>query len=412
MFAGGALELLSVLVWAAALGSLFAGPEEFIESFGALWVWVVFWVGLGIVATFAGDLWAWLSPFSVLARRLIGPLVGDPDLLGRFRYPDRLGQWPAVALLLAFSWIELVWEHGTEPRTVAIILSLYLMVNMVGPALVGIDAWTRNVELFAVLSGWLSRASVTELRARPESACEACLQAGDDRSVRVDCAACFRRAPIAERAIRLRMLFGGMLRGPAVPAGGLAFVLTALGTVMYDGLSTTAVWHDLREWIASVEPALDQSRSLIVPTAGLFCTCALLALLVLLATAGDTRRSRAYAPALVPIAAVYFVAHYFSYLLVIGQNAIAPASDPLARGWDLLGTAGHVTDPGIIGAREVWYAQVALIVVGHIAAVVSGARIAAARGDAGALRSEAPMAALMVAYTVLGLWILSTDLVA
>jgi len=411
MLIGGALEVASVVIWAAALGSLLVGPDDFIDSFGALWVWVVFWVGLGIVATLVGDLWAWLSPFAILARRLIGPLAGDPDLLGRYRYPERLGQWPAVTLLLAFSWIELVWEHGTEPRNVGILLGAYLMLNLAGPALVGIDAWNRNVELFAVLSGWLSRCAVTELRARPEQACEACLQMRDERPLRIDCAACFARAPAGERAIGLRAPFRGVLRGPDVPAGGLAFVLTALGTVMYDGLSTTAVWNDLAEWMGEIAPALDRSRSLLVPTVGLVGTCLLLAALVLLATAGDPRRARAYAPALVPIAAVYLVAHYFAYLLVIGQNAIAPASDPLARGWDLLGTAGFVTDPGIVGAREVWYVQIALIVAGHVAAVVAGARIAAARGPAARTRSEIPMAALMVAYTVLGLWILSTDLV-
>ena len=38
---------------------------------------------------------------------------GDPDR-GVFTYSPRFGYWPAALGLLAFVWIELVYEHGTE----------------------------------------------------------------------------------------------------------------------------------------------------------------------------------------------------------------------------------------------------------------------------------------------------------
>ena len=40
-----------------------------------------------------------------------------------------------------------------------------------------------------------------------------------------------------------------------------------------------------------------------------------------------------YAPTLVPIAAFYFIAHYFLYLFYIGQLTPAVVFDPLDRGW-------------------------------------------------------------------------------
>lgn len=63
------------------------------------------------------------------------------------------------------------------------------------------------------------------------------------------------------------------------------------------------------------------------------------------------------------------LAHYFTYLLVQGQFVVPLASDPLARGWDLLGTAAYRPDIGVVGARFAWYTAVIAIVLGHIVAV-------------------------------------------
>jgi hypothetical protein len=60
-----------------------------------------------------------------------------------------------------------------------------------------------------------------------------------------------------------------------------------------------------------------------------------------------------------------------------------------------------------------WGVQVALVVVGHVFAVVAAHRVAVDRYDtvAAARRAHAPMVALMVAYTVLSLWIVSQPVV-
>jgi hypothetical protein len=56
----------------------------------------------------------------------------------------------------------------------------------------------------------------------------------------------------------------------------------------------------------------------------------------------------------------------------------------------------------------IWNLQAGAIVLGHVVAVFAAHAIAGRRhGHAGAL-SQAPLAALMVGYTVFGLWLLST----
>ena len=116
---------------------------------------------------------------------------------------------------------------------------------------------------------------------------------------------------------------------------------------------------------------------------------------------------------LIPIALAYHLAHFLSFLLVQGQAIIPLASDPFGSGWDLLGTAGYTIDIGVVGARFAWFTAVIGIVAGHIIAVYLAHAVALRTlGDRGAaLRSQYPMLALMVGYTMLSLWILAQPIV-
>jgi len=125
------------------------------------------------------------------------------------------------------------------------------------------------------------------------------------------------------------------------------------------------------------------------------------------------RLAGAFAYSLVPIALAYQAAHYYTLLLTEGQNIIYLISDPFGWGWNLFGTSGYDPNAGIVGAAFVWYSQVALIVGGHVVAVYLAHAIAlrTARSPKLALRSQLPMVALMVLYTVTSLWILSQPIV-
>ena len=58
-----------------------------------------------------------------------------------------------------------------------------------------------------------------------------------------------------------------------------------------------------------------------------------------------------FAHTLIPIAAAYLVAHYFSLLAYNGQDAVAAGLDPLGDGSDLFGGAGGAIDYSIVSAR-------------------------------------------------------------
>jgi hypothetical protein len=115
---------------------------------------------------------------------------------------------------------------------------------------------------------------------------------------------------------------------------------------------------------------------------------------------------------LLPIAHVYNVTHYATLILTQGLKIVSLASDPFGFGWNLFGTAHSLRAPILPGMSFVWHSQVALIVLGHVAAVYC-AHLVALRifpTRRAAALSQLPMLLLMVAFTVAGLWILAQPL--
>jgi hypothetical protein len=242
----------------------------------------------------------------------------------------------------------------------------------------------------------------------------------------VNCYECFERAATPEREWNLRPPAAGLLDPRPVSTSAAALVIIMLATVTFDGMRETPLWAGLLARLtAPGEPIPDAVWSA-AATAGLLATPCAFALVILAASAwmawlarGDARPAsagelaRLFVPTLLPIAFAYYVAHYLSYLLVAGQVVIPLASDPLGRGWNLLGTAHYRIDAGIVGARFAWYASVGVIVAGHVLAMYVAHRLALARfsGPRAARRSQYPLATLMVAYTMVSLWILAQPIV-
>jgi hypothetical protein len=127
---------------------------------------------------------------------------------------------------------------------------------------------------------------------------------------------------------------------------------------------------------------------------------------------GRRELSLRFAHTLVPIAAAYVVAHYFSLLAYNGQDLWRLASDPLGRGSDLFGGAGAGIDYSIVSATAIWYVQSGALVAGHVAALVlAHDRALKVHGSArAAVSSQVVMLVLMVCFTLLGLWLLSAAL--
>jgi hypothetical protein len=118
------------------------------------------------------------------------------------------------------------------------------------------------------------------------------------------------------------------------------------------------------------------------------------------------------AHSLIPIVAAYLVAHYFSLLVYSGQDLWRLASDPLGNGSDYFGGADFTIDYSVVTTNQIWYVQVAALVLGHVSALVLAhdRALILYGGARDAARSQIVMLIVMVAFTLLGLWLLSSAL--
>jgi len=383
------VALLLVVLYAG-----FEGRQDPARNFTLTFVFVTFWLGMVALSVLVGDVFRAFNPWRAIARAFSGiftRVAGQPPP-APLRYPERLGHLPAIAGVVAFIWLELIYggaglEAGLSPDTVALAAVIYTAITFVAMALFGIETWIERGEAFSVYFRMFSELSPLELR--------------DGRLG--------RRTPLS-----------GAAEWGTVP-WSLALVLVSIAATSYDGAQEGALATPIRETFDLLRDAgLGVVASFRVNgSVWLAISVAAVSGLYWLGIRGmHTVRgsppvrelARSFAHTLIPIALAYLVAHYFSLVVFQGQAQFTYLlSDPLAEGSDLFGTAGGGVDFGVLSANAIWYVQVGALVAGHVAALtLAHDRALALYGETKlATRSQYWMLAVMVAFTCLGLYLLS-----
>ena len=381
-----AAKAVGVAALALVVVAGFIGTKDPNRNIAPTVVWIVWWVGFSYFAMLAGNIWPVVNPW----RTLYGFVSADE---GKKPFPPQLGGWIALAGLLAFGWVELVFPFRATPLAIAWLVVGYSALTWAGMARYGAQAWLANADPFH---------RVFELFAR--------------------------FAPVTRNpqgALVLRPHAAGLLRreSSSTSSAEVAFIMAMLAIVLFDGFQGSKHWVALEDAIHDINPQFGDGGWLALHTVGLlamwlaflglyYAACALAR-----AAAGGAPATldyaRDFAPTLIPIAVGYHFAHSFTYLLVQGQSLVFLVSDPLGLGWNLFGTRDFAPDIAIISTRTAWYLALGAIVAGHAISVylahAAAERLLQARGRA--LRALVPMTALMVLYTIISLQILAQPLV-
>ncbi len=343
------LRFLTLLIAAAIVAVGFLGPQDPDANPAPRALYVLLWVGIVPASLLLGPVWRVLNPLRVLHRLAVATLRVPPE--GTAPLPARFGYWPAAVGLVVFTWMELVVPVRDSPAVVAAFLLLYAVVHTAAAVRFG--------------SGWFDRADGFEAYSTLTGAL----------------------APVG------RLDDGGLgwrnpLRGlaaVAVAPGLVALLAVWWGSTVFDGVSGWIGWSSVRHAVGVPAVLLD--------------SVVLVGLMVLVGAVYRVATgplAGALASTLVPIAAGYTLAHYATLLLVEGPRGLSQFAGAQ------LGAVTAVPAPGLIAGI-----QIGAVLVGHVVAVVvAHDRSVALLPEHRRLADQIPLVLLMVAYTMVGLFLL------
>jgi hypothetical protein len=375
-----AAAALLFAVWVVLSG--LCGPQTQANALLGVF-YVLLWVGLMAVSLLFGPVWRVISPVRtvyLLLQRITPQSLARP----RLSYPEAWGYRPAAIGLFAFVWMELASPNPASLPSVKSWLLTYVVVLLGGAWLCG-QRWFARVDPFGVYSMAVSRLSP------------------------------FRRNPESGR-IAIGNPFDHLLSLPIRP-GVVAVLAVLLGSTAFDSFSSSVTWRNFADGLAKAIHVVPVAVSLsALRTIGLLVFVAVVATtfsLAARASGGIDREQRRALPgqmahSLIPIVVGYIFAHYLSYLVERGQQAVFALADPFGRGWNLLGLA-HLHVAYVLSMHPTVLAviKVSCVVTGHIVAVIAAHDKALRLLPTGhQLTGQLTMMLVMVGYTFTGLYLL------
>jgi len=343
---------LVVVLWTG-----FLGPLDRLQNAAILLVWVGWWAGLPMVAYLLGNPWPALNPIRTLASLL--PSAG-------VEYPERAGAWPATVGVLALVWVEVVAPLAANPRLLAAAVALYVLVSLTGAVAFG-ETWFRRADPVSRIFAAYGRVGALD-------------------------------------GSRIQVPGSGLVTERAGDPGAVAFVVALLWGTTYDGLvGTGPVAAAVQSAVSAGVPPRAVYLLAFVGGYAVFLGAFVLSVRLARRTAPTHESSaslaRRFAPALLPIAAGYHLAHYLGYFLslspALAGATLLPWNPPAAQ---VLSVPGWF---GVVGP--------AAVLAGHLLAVWVAHAISfeVFPGRLQAIRSQYPLTAVMVAYTTASLWVIT-----
>lgn len=368
-----ACRVVGILGLLVTLALSVLGPDRLNNPvFGIFYAYL--WVGLIPASLLLGSVYRAISPVRSM-HWLLTRISGTGPDEAVFRYPTRLGYWPAAFGAFAYVWLELVYPGSVNLGPVRLWIACYVAAMLLGGALYG-RTWFEHADPFEVFSTLVSHLSGW----------------GRDQDGQLTFLSPLRNLARLE------------------PRPGLvAVVAVLLGSTAYDS------FRGLNRWVQFVQES--DADPTLLGSAGLLAAVAVVGLTFSAATLaatsqpiGFSRRQlpSAFAQSIVPIIVGYFIAHYLSFLVEYGQVTFIQLSDPMGTGADLLGISGEQANYFLsLHPRLLASIKVLAIVVGHIAgAVAAHDRALSVLPRRHQVRGQLPLLAAMVLYTYAGLYLL------
>jgi hypothetical protein len=400
------IKICSISIFALLLTTGLFGSRNPAENFSVIFVWIIWWVGFGLVIPIIGNFWTSINPITIIFDSIYLLLSKNCILKKKctgFRhkydcpqysqfnfaeYPRIFRYWPVVFWFLLFAWIENS-GYGADPNDLARCVILYVIVSIIGMLVYGKNIWLSRCEVFNVYYNIMGSFGILEFERNEH---------GELENINI-------RPPVV-----------GLLKLETGSISFVAFHIILLATITFDGLSETFIWYEAIDLFVPIFgfTGLEFLGLIFMPICFFLAYYVFSWVIYLVAGEIDFKKVlTVFVFALTPIAIAYHIAHYFSYIVITGQMIIPLLSNPFGFGWDIFGTAEYITDISVINAKMIWYLSVITIVLGHVFSIlISHVKSSQFYSNkSAAMKSQYPMMVLMVFYTALSLWIVAQPLV-
>jgi hypothetical protein len=378
-----ALQTVAVVVVLYLIGVGVAGSQVTALNGAVILFWVLLIPLLPLAHCLVGGVYEVANPFALGARLVTSGASArkphDPRL-------DRLGYWPAVALLFLLVWFELALRAvPASPRALGVLTIAYALFQVGMGAWIG-EGWYRGGDVFAAITALASTIAPVAI-ARD-----------DDGFVRLQLG--FRPA---------RFLPPGR--------GRQALITLWLAGVLADGVRVTPIWRAVTSATQDFSASIGQVGTtnlgdLLLDTAEIVATWIAFATFFWAFAYLASRLVRrplaevagVVAPSLIPIALAYLLAHNLTQILVIGPLLFSASGTDVAIAAFQLQRNAQGLNPGLI-----FLVQVGAIVLGHVIAVaMAHARLRDTEPDGSlAIRADFGWLSAMLIYTATSLWVLA-----
>ena len=381
------LRLAGVAVLALVLLSSVLGPATPTLNFAILVVWAGWWAGYAMSTYLVGNSWPAVNPWRTLAALL--PASADRT------YPERYGAWPSVAGLLALVWVEVVSPLGSNAPALGALVAAYTLVTLAGAGLYGADRWFGTVDPIARVFRLYGRVAPIQ-------------RSDDGLRLRLPGTELTEQSPAAEPEPSAHEP-----ESPSREPGSTAFVVALLWVTTFDGLVATPVWNSFARAVLGAVPVAGAAHHAVVLLVyllalvagfGVFLGVYRLAAERSRATVGSflapATIERWFAPALLPIAAGYHLAHFLGYFLSLSPALFGVLAHPLGG-----------VEAAYVFVLPAWFGtlQLALVVLGHLLAVWVAHSLAMELfpGVLAPIRSQYPFVVVMMVYTMTSAFVVS-----
>ncbi len=435
----GGLKLLVLAAFLVIVAAGFFGNQIPQRNAATVLTWNIWWAGLIFAVFFTGSAWCAVCPWDTLANLLVRHrLLGRSSALSslNLRVPKALRNlWPALAMFVGLSWLELGVGVTASPYETAILALVIVVLAIAAAALFERKAFCRFMCPVGRTVGFYSQLSPIELRPRDSGICARCTTLecyyGDDEvepcptfqvmgrmkqnTFCTSCGNCVRACPSGNVTWRLRSPSAEAISDARPHWDEAWFMLGLLALTSFHGLSMLPFWEG---WTQALAQMLGGPRALLPSFTLMFAAGIAGPVLLYGGAVWLTRRLAApgeglgrifarFAFVALPLAFAYHLSHNLNHLAREGMGFNRLVTNPFGTGMEAVGASeGYFRMTHLlIPQQAIWTIQAGLMAFGFIVALrVIQSRAAQMSGRGRAARL--PMIAFALTVTGFHLWIL------